>query len=72
MTDFLLCWVIVLLATISMGIDADELLFNRLKTERKGRRELIGVMVTTFLVAVVFYAIFSFAWAHLLNPTAAR
>jgi len=72
MTDFLLCWIIVLLVTISMGIDADELLFKRVNTEskHKGRRELIGVMVTTLLAAMILYSIFSLVWAHLLNPTA--
>jgi uncharacterized membrane protein YadS len=58
MIEFLLCWIIVLLATISLQIQTVK---SKKKNEnvRAKIREIVSVFVSSFLVALIFFSLIS-------------
>jgi O-antigen/teichoic acid export membrane protein len=68
MIEFLLCWIIVLLATISLQIQT---FITKKQTEnaRAKIREVISVFVSSFLVALIFFSVISLVNTYFLHIT---
>lgn len=68
MIEFLLCWVIVILATISLQIQS---LISKKQNEnvRAKIKETVGIFVSSFLVALIFFSVISLFNTYFLHIT---
>jgi nucleoside recognition membrane protein YjiH len=67
MTEFLMGWIVVLLAMICLYLK--ELAPQKVKTARESVGGLIGELVTSFLCALIFYGLVSLLWKFVLNTS---
>ncbi len=65
MTDFLLGWIVVLLAMICYCLQ--EGMQKKDKSSRDSVRGMVGVFVTSFLTVLVFYGVVSLVWRYVLS-----
>ena len=67
MTEFLVGWVVVLLAMICLHLKA--VMPEKIQSARESVGGLVGVLVTSFLSALVFYGLVSLLWKYVLNTS---
>ena len=65
MTDFLLAWIVVLLAMICYFLRDG--MQKKDKSSSDSVRGMVGVFVTSFLIVLIFYGVVSLVWQHALN-----
>jgi uncharacterized membrane protein YhaH (DUF805 family) len=65
MTDFLLGWIVVLLAMICYCLQDGKP--KKEKSAGDSVRGMVSVFVTSFLIVLVFYGVVSLVWRHVLG-----
>lgn len=66
MIEFLLCWIIVLLATISLQIQT-LITKNKIENARAKIRETLSVFVSSFLLALIFFSVITLVNTYFLH-----